>query len=354
MTSKHSVPSGFRAVGSRRRILSTIPVAIIAACVVALAPSLPSGAAQAPIDLHTAGSFAVLAGQGITNANATTIWGDVGSYPNPAQTGFNTVTMHGTNHATADAVTQQAKDDLTTAYDDAAGSGPATDVATELGGTTLTPGVYNHGTLEITGTLTLDTQGDPYAVFIFQSGATLVTASNSNVTVLNGGIACNVFWQVPTSATLGTGSHLIGTVLASTSIQAQSGATIQGRLLAGTASVTLDNNTITDQVCANAVTTTTAGGPATSTTTAAGGPATTSAPSLVAPSTPSSGGQTASTPTTGPASGVTTTTSETGIPGLPVTGSDPRLPIAGVLAVGIGASILRLSNTRRRRGSSSC
>jgi hypothetical protein len=350
MTSKHSVPSGFRAVGARRRILSIIPVALIAACVVALAPSLPSGAAQTPIDLQTAGSFAVLAGAGITNTGATEIWGDIGSFPNPAE---DPVTLHGTDHA-GDAVTQQAKDDLTTAYNQAAGSGPPTAVGTELGGgLPLTPGVYNSGTLEITGTLTLDTQGDPYAVFIFQSGATLVTASNSDVTVLNGGIACNVFWQLPSSATLGTDSHLIGTVLAATSIQAQTRATIQGRLLAGTASVTLDTNTITDEVCANAVTTTTAGGPATSATTVAGGPATTSAPSLVAPSTPSSGGLTASTPTTGPASGVTTTTSEIGIPGLPVTGSDPRLPLAGVVAVGIGASILRLSNARRRRGSTS-
>ncbi len=341
MHSKHSVRTAFRAVGSRRRILSIIPVAVITATVVALAPSLPSGAAQAPIDLQTAGSFAVLAGAGITNTGATTVWGDIGSFPITTE---DPVTLNGTDHA-GDAVTQQAKDDLTTAYNQAADSGPPTAVGTELGGgPPLTPGVYNSGTLEITGTLTLDTQGDPYAVFIFQSGATLVTASGSNVTVLNGGIACNVFWQVPSSATLGTDSHLIGTVLAATSIQAQTRATIQGRLLAGTASVTLDTNTITDQVCANAVTTTT---------TTAGGPATTSAPSLVAPSTPSTGGPTASTPTTGPAAGVTTTTSETGIPGLPVTGSDPRLPLAGVLAVGLGASILRLSNTRRHRGSNS-
>jgi hypothetical protein len=339
MTSKHSVRTAFRAVGSQRRILSIIPVAVLTATVVALAPSLPSGAAQAPIDLQTAGSFAVLAGAGITNTGATTVWGDIGTFPITTE---DSVTLHGTDHA-GDAVTQQAKNDLTTAYNQAAGSGPPTAVGTELGGgPPLTPGVYNSDTLEITGTLTLDTQGDPYAVFIFQSGATLVTASDSNVTVLNGGIACNVFWQVPSSATLGTDSHLIGTVLAATSIQAQTRATIQGRLLAGTASVTLDTNTITDQVCANAVTTTT---------TTAGGPATTRAPSLVAPSTPSTGGPTASTPTTGPASGVTTTTSGTGIPGLPVTGSDPRLPLAGVLAVGLGASILRLSNTRRRRGS---
>src|SRR6185295_4756303 len=105
-----------------------------------------------------------------------------------------------------------------------------------------------------------------------QSGATLVTASNSNVNVLNGGIACNVFWQVPSSATLGTGSHLIGTVLASTSISATTGATIQGRLLAGTGAVTLDTNTLTDEVCAAAaVTTTTTGAATTSTTTVASG-----------------------------------------------------------------------------------
>jgi len=239
----------------------------------ALFPAPGAGAAQAPVGLGTATSFAVLAGQGITNANATTIIGDTGSYPNPAETGFDTVTQIGTDHG-GDAVTAQAKDDLTTAYNQAAGAGPPTAVAVELGGTTLTPGVYNGDTLQITGTLTLDTGGDPNAVFIFQTGSTLITGSNSAVVVLNGGIACNVFWQVPSSATLGTGSHLIGTVLASTSIQAASRATVQGRLLASTGSVTLDENTISTAGCDTG--TTAPGG--TTDTTAPGGTTDTTAP----------------------------------------------------------------------------
>ena len=175
------------------------------------------------------------------------------------------MTLNGTNHG-GDAVTQQAKNDLTTAYNEAAGSGPPIAVPTgELGGLTLTPGVYNGATLQITGTLTLDTLGDPAAVFIFQSGATLITASDSAVVVLGGGTACNVFWQVTSSATLGTNSHLIGSVLALTSITATTGATIDGRLLARNGAVTLDTNTITAESCAASTTTTTPG--ATTTTT---------------------------------------------------------------------------------------
>jgi hypothetical protein len=112
--------------------------------------------------------------------------------------------------------------------------------------------VYTSGTLGITGTLTLNTLGNPNAVFIFKAASTLITASASQVIVLNGAQACNVFWQVTSSATLGTGSHLIGTVMALQAITANTGATIQGRLLARNAAVTLDNNTITRNVCAAA------------------------------------------------------------------------------------------------------
>src|SRR5438105_4596449 len=199
---------------SRRKVPRIASLAVVAGVAVLL---LPGASVAAPaVGLGTADSFAVLGGSGITNTGPTTITGDVGTFPDPAETGFGSVTLNGTDHAD-DAVTQQAKDDLVTAYDLAAGSGPPTPVPTgELGGLTLTPGVYNSATLQITGTLTLDTLGDPAAVFIFQSGATLVTASNSAVVVLNGGTACNVFWQLTSSATLGTGSHLIGSVLALT------------------------------------------------------------------------------------------------------------------------------------------
>ncbi len=206
-------------------------------------------ASQATVNLGTADSFAVLAGSGITNTGATTITGDVGSFPTNSQTGFGTVTLNGVNHG-GDAVTQQAKIDLVTAYNDAASRAPIT-VGTELGGTTLTTGAYNSasGTFQITGTLTLDAAGNPNAVFIFQTASTLVTASASKVELINGAQPCNVFWQVGSSATLGTNSTFIGSVVALQSITANTGASIDGRLLARNAAVTLEANTITKPTC---------------------------------------------------------------------------------------------------------
>lgn len=205
--------------------------------------------AQPTVNLGTAASFAVLAGSGITNTGPTTIIGDVGTFPTTSETGFGTVTIIGTNHA-GDAVTQGAKTDLVIAYNDAAGRVPFTVVAGDLGGQTLTPGVYQSASsLGLTGTLTLDAQGDPNAVFIFQMGSTLTTASASSVVLINGAQACNVFWQVGSSATLGTGSAFQGTILALTSITATTGAVVNGRLLARNGEVTLDTNTITVTIC---------------------------------------------------------------------------------------------------------
>ena len=152
--------------------------------------------AQLTVDLGTATRFAVLAGSGITNTGVTTITGDVGTFPTTTETGFGTVTILGTNHM-GDAVTQAAKNDLVTAYNDAAGRTPVI-IPTELGGTTLTPGVYasNDGTFQITGTLTLDGNGLENPVFIFQTATTLITALGSSVSLINGALACKVFWQV--------------------------------------------------------------------------------------------------------------------------------------------------------------
>jgi hypothetical protein len=153
--------------------------------------------------------------------------------------------LTGINHA-GDATTQAAKNDLVAAYNAAAGQAVTQTVATELGSTTKGPGVYNSaaGTFTITGTLTLDGQGDPNAVFIFQAASTLITAASSNVVLINGAQASNVFWQVGSSATLGTSSNLLGTVLALTSITATTSATVSGRLLARNGAVTLDTNSI--------------------------------------------------------------------------------------------------------------
>jgi len=201
--------------------------------------------AAATVNLGTAESFAVLAGQTITNTGATTITGDVGLAPGTAVTGFTDVTLHGAQHL-GDAVALKAKNALVTAYNDAAGAKPVTKVATELGGTTLKPGVYASDTLGLTGTLTLDGEG----LYIFQAASTLITASGSKVALIGGASACNVYWQVGSSATLGTTTSFKGTIMALTSIALKNGATLQGRALARNGEVTMDHNTIDSSACA--------------------------------------------------------------------------------------------------------
>ncbi|MEO6208284.1 MAG: ice-binding family protein [Candidatus Limnocylindrales bacterium] len=207
-------------------------------------------AALAPVGLGTAGAFAVLAGETITNTGPTTITGDVGLHPGSAVTGFASVTLNGSQHV-ADGVALQAKNDLVTAYNDAAGRTPATTVATELGGQSLKAGVYNStaGTFGVTGTLTLDAEGDSHAVFIFQAASSLITAPASSVSLVNGAQACNVYWQVGSSATLDTTTSFKGTILALTSIALKTGATLEGRALARNGEVTLDSNVITRPAC---------------------------------------------------------------------------------------------------------
>ncbi len=215
-----------------------------------------AAAQQTSVPLGTASSYAVLAGSTITNTGATTINGDVGLSPGTAVTGFPPGTVVGTTRTAAAAAPAQAG--LVTAYNDAAGRTPVTTVATELGGQTLVAGVYNSaaGTFGITGILTLDGQNDANAVFIFQAASTLTTAAGapgnpaSQVVLINGAQPCNVFWQVGSSATLGTYSVFQGSILALTSITVTTGATINGRALARNGAVTLDTNSITTSVCA--------------------------------------------------------------------------------------------------------
>ncbi|MFZ2189084.1 MAG: ice-binding family protein [Candidatus Moraniibacteriota bacterium] len=205
------------------------------------------------VNLGTAGNFAVLGGSGITIAgavNSTTITGDIGTFPTTSITGIGNVVLNGTNHA-GDAVTQGAKDDLVTAYNSAAGQSCDVDLTgQDLGGLTLTPGTYCFSSsAQLTGTLTLDAQGNADAVFIFQIGSALTTASNSNVVMTNSGQACHVFWQITSSATLGTTTDFSGNILALTSITLNNSATIEGRVLARNGAVTLDTNTITRAIC---------------------------------------------------------------------------------------------------------
>jgi hypothetical protein len=211
-------------------------------------------AAQPTVNLGSTETFAVLAGSTITNTGSTIISGDVGGNlglsPGTVFTGQADVTISGAVHL-ADAVAVTAKNDLVTAYDDANGRTPTTRIPSELGGTTLTPGVYDSadGTFQITGKLILDAKGDPDGVFIFKSASTLITASNSSVNLINSARFCRTFWAVGSSATLGTNSNFVGHILAMTSITANTGAMIQGQLLARNGAVTLDNNTITNGIC---------------------------------------------------------------------------------------------------------
>jgi hypothetical protein len=244
-------------------------VPMVLALALALLVAIPAATAlAAPVPLGTTSSFAILAYATITNTGSSTVTGDIGLHPGAAWN-LTGVTLTGATHL-ADAVALQAKNDLVTAYDDAAGRTP-TIIATELGGQTLTAGVYhsNSGTFEIVagGTLTLDAEGDPDAVFVFQTDSSLVTFDSSRVAVINEARFCRIFWKVGSSATLGTNSTFRGHIFALTSIWAKTGAFVEGQLLARNGEVTLESNIISNALCPTLATTTTVGG---STTTARG------------------------------------------------------------------------------------
>jgi len=238
----------------------------------------PLTAATAP-SLGSAQGFAVLGGSTVTNTGATTVTGDLGVSPGTAVTGFPPGTVNGTTHA-GDAVALQAQSDVTTAYNNLAGQTLDVDLTgTDLGGLTLTPGVYRFSSsAQLTGLLTLNAQGNADAVWVFQIGSTLTTATNSSVLVINSGQNCNVFWQVGSSATLGTTTTFVGNILALTSITLNTGASVSGRALARNGAVTMDTNTVSASVCAAATPTPTVTLlPATATPTATPLPATATA-----------------------------------------------------------------------------
>ncbi len=348
----------------------------------AMLPALTAGAIGTAPTLGTVSSFAVLGGSAVTNTGSSVINGDLGVSPALAVTGFppGIVVPPGTIHA-GDAVALQAQGAATTAYNSLAGQACDTDLTgQDLGGLTLLPGVYCFSSsAQLTGALTLDGLGNPDSVFIFQIGSTLATASSSSVLLTRSATPCNVFWQVGSSATLGTGTDFVGTLIALTSITATTGADVEGRLLARNGAVTLDTNDVTRPVCAAQIpttaapTTTTTAAPTTTTTTAAPTTTTTTA----APTTTTTVGDTtvttlpgttgtttpgSATPSGGSGTGLTTGTGGGGgagpttpgqttslaSPTLPRTGVESDLAVAGALLVASGIAMLTLSNRRTR------
>lgn len=239
------------------RPTGTAALSLLSLCLALGTPSVLSAQVQNTITLGTAGQFGVLGASTVTNTGATTITGDLGVFPGTAITGLGSITVNGTVHQT-DAVAQQAQSDASTAYT-ALAALPHTTVLTgmDLGGLTLTPGVYFFASsAQLTGNLFLDFLGNPDALFVFQIGSTLTTASGSTVSEINGGQGANVFFQVGSSATLGTTTSFMGTILADQSITLNTGASIAcGRAVALNGAVTMDNNVISNRCSSEVVTT---------------------------------------------------------------------------------------------------
>ena len=248
MTRSHSL--------ERRLFLALSSLAVAAACGSGLAPaggphaSKSKSAVDGSPLLGTAQNFAVLAGTTVTNAGPSVLDADVGVSPGSAVTGFPPGLTAGTIH-TADAVALQAQNDLGGAYDNLAGwlcDVPLT--GQDLGGKTLTRATYCFTSeAQLTGTLVLDGEGQSDATFVFQVASKLTVASGASVVLINGASPCNVYWQVGSSATIGTGSTFAGSILALTSIAVQTGASIDGRALARNGAVTLDTNRINASNC---------------------------------------------------------------------------------------------------------
>jgi hypothetical protein len=305
---------------ARRGGVTLISLAVAAAVLLVFA-NTASAAIVPTVPLGTSANYSVLGGQTVTNTGPSVLHGSLGVSPGSSITGFGgapngTVVPPAVTDQT-NAAAAQAQADLTAAYLNAHGRALTATTAADLTGLTLQGGVYaaaSKGALGLTGTLTLDGAGNPNSVFIFQTNSKLTTASTSRVNLINGAVACNVFWQIGSSATLGTNSDFSGTILALTSISVKTNVTVHGQALARNGAVTLDDDVFVRPTCAQAL-------PTTTTTTVAGGATTTTAP----------------------------TTATTRPPALPRTGSSTSRPLAAIafgLCVG-GLAITGLAKRRR-------
>jgi hypothetical protein len=279
---------GFRVRSPRGRSIAVgMVIASATALILAGTSFAPSASAAQAVQLGTATPFAVLAYSAVSDTPTSAITGDVGLSPAAGTNyaGLTQAEVNGTIYSTNGtgpagevndpALLTTAKNDLSTAYTTAAGEPPTTTFTSgdnQLGGQTLVPGVYAFGgastaNLTAASPLVLNGGGDANAVFVFQASSSLVMASGSTVQLENGAQACNVFWQVGSSATLNSASTFVGTIMALTSATLLTGATVQGRVLAENGAVTLDANTITTPPTCTAAASTTA----TTTATGAGG-----------------------------------------------------------------------------------
>jgi Ice-binding-like len=247
-------------VAVARRGGATLIAFAMAAAVLFMVGNIASAAIVPTVPLGTSANYAVLGFASVTNTGPTVLDGSLGLWSGTSITGFppGLVVPPGVIDQT-NAAAQQAQSDLTTAYDNAHGRPVDQTTTAQLGGLTLQGGVYagpSKSPLQLTGTLTLDGAGNPSSVFIFQTDSTLITASASTVSLINGAQECNVFWQVGSSATLGTGSVFAGNILALTDISVNTNVTVHGRALARNA-VTLDSDTFTKPTCATSTPVTT-------------------------------------------------------------------------------------------------
>jgi hypothetical protein len=237
-----------------RQIFRGVAVAVVSLSLFVLAASAAHAAAISP-PLGSAANFAAVAATTITNTGPTVVTGDLGVFPGTAVVGFPPGTVNGTIHA-GDAVAGTAAADVLTAYNFAAGEPCDFTLSNpDLGGATLLPGVYcfTSTSVGLTGTLTLDAGGNPNAAWLFKTGSTLITASNSAVVLIGGATPCNnnnITWQVGSSATLGSATSFVGNILASASVTLNSGAVSSGSLYGHTGAVTMDTNRVS--TCAGA------------------------------------------------------------------------------------------------------